>query len=222
MAPPAGYVGYTVPEEVIFLTCVTDYDNPRHTPSQKGAIAAASNISSFSMFEFTVELNNQGSPLPLGKVIVAKLTYAYTAEEPCGTVRPRVNKVYYEKYSSPALDTHFHIAGCEARIINYVRTIEYAIIPDPNALVVPAGEHAVQFPGALAGLNAAQTAAFNAAVTLKIDFTYDYDGCNRTPQTPSGTRHCLDFTAVTLDPAQGPNKITWTLPGSPKRYKSRM
>jgi hypothetical protein len=229
MPAPAGYLGYTVPEETIFLTCVQDYYSARHTPSQAGLITAAIARGLFSLFEFTVELNNlNGSvPVPAGNVIVGRQTYSWQREEPCGTVRAPSNKSYFEKFATPAIDLQSFITVCESRLIQpFKRTSEYAIMPDPNPLVkIPPGEHAAAYPDPpdplafYAAQIAALNAAFNAAVTLKFDYQWEYDNCKNPRTTSCGKTNCLSFAAVTLDPAAG-GAVTWTLPGAPKKYAS--
>ena len=91
----------------------------------------------------------------------------------------------------------------------------YAVLPDPDPQVAVAqNEHADKFT-----TTPAQEAAFAAAVTLKIQANWFYDGCNDPPNPGNcNKRHCFQFGVGTFDPNVGPNVVTWEQ--STLRYES--
>jgi hypothetical protein len=221
MPAPAGYVGYTVVQRPVFKTCVNAHANPLHTPSMRDEIQKAVNAGfpgGFSLFEYVVTLNNLngGAPVPAGHVIVGRVDHAWSRLQPCNVPRQPKHEFYYEKFGANPTDVSFFITGCNSWIC-YHRVVEFAIMPDPApGTPVPANERAVSF-----AMNAAQQAAFAAAVTLRFYTKWYYDNCNNPPNAAlCRMKHCLEFTAETFDPAVQPPRMTWTVPGAPLPYSS--
>lgn len=228
MAVPAGYVGFTVTQAVIFRTCVRNYRNALHAPSQRRVFQTAQNwvaaarpgfANGFSFYEFAVLLNNLNGarPVPAGHAIVARITTQKASVSPCGVPRAPTNRSYFEKFGPNPLDIHFEIRGCDSEIC-YKRVAEYAIIPDPAPAVVPPGGPAGEY-AAIFNPTAAQTAQFNGAITLRLTWEWKYDNCNTPPRTPTATKHWFAFTAETLDPDRG-GRVTSTTPGAPLIYQA--
>lgn len=237
MPAPAGYVGFTVLQPAVMKTCVNAYvpaalpgqpPPPAQPPSIKKMFDTAKKwveqlqpgappanpmpppgfAGGFSFFEFIIQLNNLNGakPIPAGNLIMGRITTKTSKVQPCNTPPKARNWIYYEKFDGTGIDFQSAITAC-ASIYCFNRVCEYAIVPDPApATPMPAGEHAVTIQP-----TAAQIATFDAAVTLRLSFDWNYDNCNQPPKS------VLTFNAETLDPAQN-GKVTWSTPGGPLTY----
>jgi hypothetical protein len=237
MAPPPGYVGFTVFQPVVLQVCVNNYvpaapaaPQPAPPPqplsvkgifdqattwvkeSQPGAnpavIPPLGFTDGFSFFEMIIQLNNLNGAKPIpAGDLIMARIKIDSARALCDAVLPTPKKIEYYEKFGDP-PVDFQAHTVGCKCkSSFKQVLEYAIVADPD----PAKKILAKENALRIGLTPAQITTFDAAITLRLTLDWQYDHCT----VPH--KSVLTFNAESLDPAQG-GKVTWTLPGGPLSY----